>query len=210
MANIEELENWDDGVYQLETVDPVVGGADGVDNLPHKALANRTLWLKSLLDKIAAPSQIVLSPVGVVPDGYLECNGAELSREAYAALFAKLGTLYGEGDGNTTFNLPDARGEFIRGWDNGRGVDSGRSIGTSQGDAIRNIIGDIGPNYISSFPTGIGGALETYIQQVSNRYDYINDGPYWGAGLRFDASRVVPTANENRSRNIAMMYCIKY
>lgn len=47
MADIEELEQWDDGVYQLETTDPVEGGADGVDNLPHKHLANRTVWLKN-------------------------------------------------------------------------------------------------------------------------------------------------------------------
>ncbi len=47
MADITEAEQWDTGVYQLETTDPVQGGADGVDNLPHKALANRTLWLKA-------------------------------------------------------------------------------------------------------------------------------------------------------------------
>lgn len=49
MANITETETWDDGVYQLETTDPVEGGADGVDNAPHKNLANRTLWLKAQL-----------------------------------------------------------------------------------------------------------------------------------------------------------------
>lgn len=47
MANIEETEQWDSGIYQLETTDPVQGGADGVDNTPHKNLANRTLWLKN-------------------------------------------------------------------------------------------------------------------------------------------------------------------
>ncbi len=47
MANIEEIEQWDSGIYQLETTDPVQGGADGVDNAPHKNLANRTLWLKN-------------------------------------------------------------------------------------------------------------------------------------------------------------------
>lgn len=47
MADIEVLEQWDEGVYQLETTDPVQGGADGVDNKPHKNLANRTLWLKN-------------------------------------------------------------------------------------------------------------------------------------------------------------------
>ncbi len=49
MAGIEEEETWDTDVYQLETTDPVQGGPDGVDNVPHKALANRTLWLKAQL-----------------------------------------------------------------------------------------------------------------------------------------------------------------
>jgi hypothetical protein len=52
MANITESEQWDDGVYQLETTDPVQGGADGVDNLPHKALANRTTWLKAAIEAV--------------------------------------------------------------------------------------------------------------------------------------------------------------
>ena len=71
--------------------------------------------------------------VATVPSGYLECNGAAVSRTTYAALFAIIGTNYGTGNGSSTFNLPDLRGEFIRGFDNGRGADSGRSIASSQG-----------------------------------------------------------------------------
>jgi len=52
MADITEVEQWDDGVYQLETTDPVQGGVDGIDNLPHKHLANRTKWLKSGLEAL--------------------------------------------------------------------------------------------------------------------------------------------------------------
>ena len=67
------------------------------------------------------------------PAGWLECNGSAVSRTTYAALFAAIGTEYGVGDGTTTFNLPDLRGEFMRGWDNGRGrhhllMPSGKSI----------------------------------------------------------------------------------
>ena len=70
---------------------------------------------------------------GAFPDqlsgegGWLKANGAAVSRTAYGDLFAKIGTVFGSRDGSTTFNLPDLRGEFIRGWDNGRGVDSGLS-----------------------------------------------------------------------------------
>jgi microcystin-dependent protein len=51
--------------------------------------------------------------------GWLKCNGAAVSRSTYAVLFAAIGTLYGAGDGTTTFNLPDYRGEFLRGLDDG-------------------------------------------------------------------------------------------
>lgn len=68
------------------------------------------------------------------PSGYLKCNGTAISRTTYAALFAIIGTTHGAGDGSSTFNVPDLRGEFVRGWDDSRGVDSGRNFGTSQGD----------------------------------------------------------------------------
>ena len=71
--------------------------------------------------------------VATVPSGYLECNGAAVSRTTYSALFAIIGTQYGTGNGSSTFNLPDLRGEFVRGFDNGRGVDNGRSIASGQG-----------------------------------------------------------------------------
>ena len=69
-----------------------------------------------------------------VPSGYLECDGSAVSRTTYADLFAIIGTTWGNGDGSTTFELPDLRGEFIRGWDNSKGTDSGRSFASSQGD----------------------------------------------------------------------------
>jgi microcystin-dependent protein len=67
-----------------------------------------------------------------VPAGFLECNGATLKRSDYPALFSLIGTTYGAGDSSTTFLLPDLRGEWIRGWDNGRTVDSGRAFGAFQ------------------------------------------------------------------------------
>ena len=69
-----------------------------------------------------------------LPTGWLKANGAAVSRTTYSNLFAAIGTTYGVGDGSTTFNIPDLRGEFIRGWDDGRGVDSGRTLGSWQDD----------------------------------------------------------------------------
>lgn len=77
------------------------------------------------------------------PTGWLKANGAAVSRTTYAALFAAIGTTYGAGDGRSTFNLPDLRAEFLRGWDDGRGIDSGRAFGSAQSDAIRNIKGSL-------------------------------------------------------------------
>lgn len=83
---------------------------------------------------------VVHVPVGTVmhvatvaaPAGFLKANGAAVSRTTYAALFTAIGTSFGVGDGASTFNLPDLRGEFIRGWDDGRLVDSGRTFGSDQ------------------------------------------------------------------------------
>lgn len=68
------------------------------------------------------------------PSGWIKANGAAVSRTTYASLFAAIGTTWGAGDGSTTFNLPDLRGEFVRGWDDGRGVDTGRAIASAQAD----------------------------------------------------------------------------
>lgn len=80
------------------------------------------------------------SPVGQIinyagsspPPNFLKADGSIVSRTTYAALFAVCQTVYGAGDGSTTFQLPDLRGEFIRGWDDGRGIDAGRTRGSSQ------------------------------------------------------------------------------
>ena len=64
------------------------------------------------------PPGIVL-PYGASasPTGYLLCNGAAVSRSTYSSLFAVVSSLYGNGDGSSTFNVPDLRGRFIAGWD---------------------------------------------------------------------------------------------
>lgn len=71
-------------------------------------------------------------PTTTAPPGWLKANGAAVSRTTYAALFARIGTSAGAGDGSTTFNVPDMRGEFARGLDDGRGVDTGRVLGSAQ------------------------------------------------------------------------------
>ncbi len=139
------------------------------------------------------------------PVGWLKCNGQAVSRSTYSDLYAAIGTIFGTGDGSTTFNLPELRGEFVRGWDDTRGVDSGRGFGNSQGDAIRNITGSVNLSIIATATAN--GALAISTPGTDN-YGNTSSGNQ-KKSFSFDASRVVPTAAENRPRNIALSYFIK-
>lgn len=138
------------------------------------------------------------------PSGWLECNGALISRTTYAALFTAIGTTFGVGDGSTTFKLPDMRGEFIRGWDNGRGVDTGRAFGTAQLDALQNVTGTLGAIHgggqIGTGPFAADGTPLNHIDTGVTGTD-----PSW----TFDLSRTARTATETRARNVALLVCIK-
>ena len=163
------------------------------------------------------PSGAVMYFAGqTAPTGWLKANGAAVSRTTYAALFAAIGTTYGAGDGHSTFNLPDLRAEFVRGWDDGRGIDSGRAFGSAQSDAIRNIKGSIEALYSGyryTLYTKADGAFGTEFDDgVSATFSSSNgDSDHNNRKKRvvFDASRSVPTADENRPRNIALLACIK-
>lgn len=75
-------------------------------------------------------------PFETIPSGYLICDGSAISRTTYANLFALIGVMYGSGDGSTTFNLPDYRGEFLRGVDSGSGKDPDAISRTDRGDGV--------------------------------------------------------------------------
>ncbi|EEW1799269.1 tail fiber protein [Escherichia coli] len=134
-------------------------------------------------------------PSATPPTGWLKCNGAAFSAEEYP----ELAKVY------PTNKLPDLRGEFIRGWDDGRGIDTNRSLLSSQGDAIRNIIGALVDVRFNSYPSDSGAFTTSDIGDASS--DSIKGG--YAKRVTFDASRVVPTANENRPRNIAFNYIVR-
>lgn len=137
---------------------------------------------------------VVAFAMNNAPTGWLVADGTEKSRTTYARLFSRIGTTYGDGDGSTTFNVPDARAEFIRGFDAGRGVDSGRGFGSWQSFSIQshdhyllNIAGE------STTPdTGVTVGPKT------------TDGPFPAAFTSKSGG------SETRPRNIALLYCIKY
>lgn len=81
---------------------------------------------------------IVFRATTMVPNGAYECDGRAVSRTTDAALFAVIGTAFGAGNGTTTFNIPDMRGEFARGWDHGRDIDPDRAFGSHQADELRS------------------------------------------------------------------------
>ncbi|MEF4262569.1 phage tail protein [Escherichia coli] len=136
-------------------------------------------------------------PSATPPTGWLKCNGAAFSAEEYP----ELAKVY------PTNKLPDLRGEFIRGWDDGRGVDAGRQLLSSQGDAIRNIEGFADGGIGMSFDAIRGAFYDagTRSARMPNNTTTIGKTD----DLGFDASRVVPTANENRPRNIAFNYIVR-
>ncbi len=319
MANLPETPQWEDGIYQIEVSDPVLGGPDGISNRQAKQLASRTSYLKQQVeiggsdlakhiaaadphtqyatkasptftgtptaptpaandnskklvttefvaraiaalagtvpetldtlkeladalgndpnfattvlnklaeklakdqngadipDKAAFLQNLGLGegsalPVGVPvpwpsatpPTGWLKCNGAAFSAEEYP----ELAKAY------PTNKLPDLRGEFIRGWDDGRGVDVGRAILSSQGDAIRNIIGKFGNTQL--YPSiYCDGAFGVTVENVSQTLGLTLAPSGTGNGtvnFSFDASKIVPVATENRPRNVAFNFIVR-
>lgn len=113
--------------------------------IPGLYVNDGTKWVNLETPEAAVPpGSVFYRASSSIPTGYLECNGSEVNRTTYAGLFSVIGTTYGVGNGSTTFNLPDLRGEFIRGWDNTRGIDTGRGLGTWQKGSF--IAGGAGPN----------------------------------------------------------------
>ena len=139
------------------------------------------------------------------PSGFLKADGSAISRTTYAALFAVLGTTFGTGDGSTTFNLPDLRGEFVRGFDNGRGLDAGRAFGSTQTDALQNITGSASV-YSPSSTASATGALS-----ASGAGSALTGGSsVYSLTLSLNASSVARTSTETRPHNVALLACIKY
>ena len=132
--------------------------------------------------------------MSAAPTGYLKANGAAVSRTTYSTLFTAISTTFGSGDGSTTFNLPDLRGEFIRGWDDSRGVDTGRALGSTQADELKSHF------HLCATSNGLGGPYEAAPGGTATGFDYGPPAP--------------PTSStgdtETRPRNVALLACIKF
>lgn len=158
--------------------------------LPYKALKNIN---KEEIGKISSFSHEYADP-----NKFLACDGSEVLRVDYPELFSKIGEVYGAGDGVTTFLLPDMRGKFTRGVDDGAGVDNGRVLGTYQDDSLQGHQ----HYYQARHNTNAGSnislndrlPLGTY-----GTYGYIDDG--------HGAPRI---SDETRPKNVAVKFYIRY
>lgn len=286
MANLPETDNFDAGVYQIETTDAVIGGVGGKSNAGAINLANRTNYLKKRIEKMLTKSVAgaadvvltaseanhailkltgvltgninvvvpvdaerrwiiynntsgayslvvkpaagngVLAPQGLSTDiytdgtdvksaavadgqagqiaffakntppaGWLKANGAALSRTAYAALFSAIGTTFGIGDGATTFNLPDLRANFARGWDDGRGIDVGRVFGSSQSPYAGYLAIGTSTFAVTNGSTPIMDAITV-------------QGYTWNDNTGIVTVDVTP--GDDRPFNVALLACIKF
>jgi microcystin-dependent protein len=150
--------------------------------------SNGTTWTSATLSAGGLPAgSVIFFAANAAPTGYLKANGATVSRTTYAALFSAIGTTFGAGDGSTTFVLPELRGEFIRGWADGRAVDTGRVFGSFQTDDFKS--------HNHTYNASAGGASTPASINVAS-------------GQTLNTSSTGGT--ETRPRNIALLACIKF
>ena len=133
---------------------------------------------------------VTVSASNTVPSGWLAANGAAVSRSAYSALFGVISTLYGAGDGTSTFNLPDLRGYFVRGA--GTNVDGSASgtFGAKQQDELQS-------------------HTHTYNAAVQSTNVFESNNDITSIRTTISATSGATGGTETRPKNIAMLYCIK-
>ncbi|HEL4252897.1 TPA: phage tail protein [Stenotrophomonas maltophilia] len=192
------------------------------------------------LEILSAEESRQMAPAGMVstfaganaPTGWLKANGAQVAKEAYPALYAAIGDLYtpaGQSPSASSFFLPDLRGMFPRFWDDGRGNDAGRTIGSNQGDQLAahahggrtSEAGDHahdssfgeGNKYTAAAPYGMSPHRPGNRNAgASGGIDYDNYAWQTSTDGRHahDFTTGVTGGNETRPKNVALLACIKY
>ena len=192
------------GIVELATAAETIAGSDAT-RATHPSGVRAAIYA-------ALTGQVGFFAMATPPAGWLKADGTAVSRTTYANLFSAIGTTYGIGNGTSTFNLPDLRGEFVRALDDGKGVDAGRVIGSwqSQQTQAHKHIFDMGETY----STGLfGGSTSKGYRGTNGDVDtdnylaYTNDGTPYGTGTP-NANGIIGT--ETRPRNVALLACIKY
>lgn len=184
---------------------PLVQGANLAD-LSDKpaARANLDVYSRAELQNLLPAGEVIFFAGSGAPAGYLKANGAAISRSSYARLFGAIGTLYGAGDGVSTFNIPDMRGMFPRALDDGRGIDADRFIGTMQADGIKEHQHEFGgDDHLEIFG---------YQKDGNPGFGYDANSKLSGDGKRYRTKDdpLYPLISETRPKNIALLACIRY
>ena len=181
---------------------PTVPDVDAADN---SAKAVNSKFVHAVVGTGLCPPGTVVAYAGSgsVPSGWLLCNGQAYSRAApYDKLFAAIDTLYGAGNGSTTFNVPDFRGMFLRGYSSG----TTKAIGTQQAEGLPDITGSF---EVDSNAGGATGAF-SYGSAVD---DHAASGTGQGKKATFKASKsnaVYGASSHVTPVNYAIQYIIKY
>lgn len=221
-------------IYQAGLGAGIVSAGSGVtlentqDNFTAGQGATITLWQRALDTWVVdgkrgaqvQPGIVQYYPSTTVPTGWLKADGAAISRVDYADLFAVIFTTFGEGDGSTTFNLPDLRGEFLRGLDDGRGVDAGRLLGVDQDDAFQGhahnfVAAEDYTRFTKSDYNGAGGGGGAFFGYADSTSSFYSNDPadntiHAAHHLEGANGEGTPrTADETRPRNVAMLVIIK-
>jgi microcystin-dependent protein len=145
---------------------------------------------------------VIYHAANTAPTGFLKADGSAVSRSTYSDLFAAIGETYGAGDGSTTFLVPDLRGEFMRGWDDSRGIDSGRSFGSAQADELKS------HNHVSGVTTNNDGTeLYGAVTSGISTNDSYSQNTTNGNRSGYTSST---GGSETRPRNVALLACIKF
>lgn len=208
----------DVGVSSVTFNDTIYGNLEGnvtgnIDVGAGNTVTAENYFLRDGINISVPAGTVIYTAQNTAPDGYLKANGATISRTAYADLFASIGVYYGAGDGSTTFVIPDLRGEFLRAWDDGRGIDSGRAYGTAQAHAQQPLTGSWwDTDTVGAHGLGASGGSTSILNQSrasNSTYRQALEAANGTKGV-LDSSNEINTASEVRPRNIAFLACIKY
>jgi microcystin-dependent protein len=205
------------GVVALATNAQTQAGTDASRAVTPASLA-------SAASLFVPPGAVLPFAMAVTPSGWLAANGAAVSRTTYAALFAAIGTLYGAGDGSTTFALPDLRGYFVRGSGTNSDGTAAGNFGAKQGDAFQgHIHANSGGGASGTFVSNLTDYQQSKTNALDSGSGNFIKGPInvstgtvsWTqpaiSGPSTDGTNGTPrTAAENRPKNIALLYCIKF
>ena len=166
--------------------------------------------LTDLLESIGSSSngiigEIIGFPGNSVPKGTLICDGSEISREAYSELFAVIGTMNGEGDGTTTFNIPDLRDKWIK----YAGIEN--SVGEILAEGLPNIYGTMN----SADSQAVCGPVTGAFRIISTTPIYVPQGIEKIANSRveFSASNysnIYGNSTHVTPNSIVLLPCIRY